>query len=72
MNNKVKANASAQNFVANDRIRLFVECNKFKQLAKDSEVELSKTQARSKQVISTLLLLNIILIGGLIYVLQRT
>ena len=37
-----------------------------------NELELNETQVRSKQVISLLLAINIVLIGVLTYVLQHT
>ncbi|WP_180174490.1 hypothetical protein [Acinetobacter sp. YH01022] len=72
MNNHIQINPESHAFVAQDRMRLFTERNKFKALAEQHERELTETQVRSKNLISLLLCLNVVLIGVLVYVLQRT
>lgn len=72
MNTKAQIDPELHEFIQQDRIRLFTERNEFKRLAEQNELELNETQVRSKQVISLLLAINIVLIGVLTYVLQHT
>lgn len=72
MNLKAQIDPELYEFIHQDRIRLFTERNEFKRLAEQNELELNETQVRSKQVISLLLAINIVLIGVLTYVLQHT
>ena len=72
MNLKAQIDPELHEFIQQDRIRLFTERNEFKRLAEQNELELNETQVRSKQVISLLLAINIVLIGVLTYVLQHT
>ena len=69
---KAQVDPELREFIHQDRIRLFTERNEFKRLAEQNELELNETQVRSKQVISLLLAINIVLIGVLTYVLQHT
>lgn len=72
MNLKAQIDPELHEFIHQDRIRLFTERNEFKRLAEQNKLELNETQVRSKQVISLLLAINIVLIGVLTYVLQHT
>ena len=72
MNLKAQIDPELHEFIHQDIIRLFTERNEFKRLAEQNELELNETQVRSKQVISLLLAINIVLIGVLTYVLQHT
>ena len=72
MNTKAQIDPELHEFIQQDRIRLFTERNEFKRLVEQNELELNETQVRSKQVISLLLAINIVLIGVLTYVLQHT
>ena len=72
MNLKAQIDPELHEFIHQDGIRLFTERNEFKRLAEQNELELNETQVRSKQVISLLLAINIVLIGVLTYVLQHT
>ena len=72
MNLKAQIDPELHELIHQDRIRLFTERHEFKRLAEQNELELNETQVRSKQVISLLLAINIVLIGVLTYVLQHT
>ena len=72
MNNSAKIDPEFHGFVTKDRIQLFTERNKFKQLAEQRELELYEVQERSRKLISFLLCLCTVLIGVIAYVISSS
>ena len=68
MNNQIQIDPELHAFVAQDRIRLFIERNKFKALAENFERDLYNTKYRSRNVIGILMFIIVVLIGVIAYV----
>ena len=71
MNNMNQSDADLQNFLKQDRIRLFNERNQYKAMAEQAELELEDARVKANRVITGLLVILIcVLLGVLFYATQ--